>query len=557
MKQQKFYSIHFILLLLLVVTSCSDDVKENALTAKFKFEKTTYYVGETVTITDETMGGSGNYTYHWDFGNGTTSTENKPTVTYQTNGAYTLTLEVKDASGSFAMAHKLLTIDSAPLPEVGNVRLKWVAATPLGEVRSTAPAVSDDNFIYMTSNDHFLRKFSVEDGSEIWSFDLWTTADGDAPDGNTHTTPSIDTDGTIYLGSGDTSGKVGRVYAIRPDGTKKWVVAGNAETGFWNKGAASTPRINYLTCAIGESHVYMGNGGSTGSVLAVDKSTGYRAGYVANADNTGGPSGGVSAGLVLTSDKTIVWTGGKNGLFGASAAALNAGGNVVWSWQVYSTGDDKPSQNMNGSLAVGADGTIYGVATFPSTGSSVFAMGSDGLEKWRTTLGNVGNLDQSGVVIGLDGSIIATVKRASGEATGGVVSLNAENGSINWSYGIPEDVSGCAAIDQAGNIHFGTQSGNYYIIRPKASEDQLILKRDIAALISESNSSMKTDWIPESGKIWSSPTIGPDGTIYIGITNANDSSKSALIALEDDGITGAAASPWPMKGKDRRHTCAQ
>lgn len=545
------------MLLLLLVSACSDDIKENALTAIFQFEKSAYYVDEAVTISDKTMGGSGKYTYHWDFGNGTTSTEANPTVTYQTNGAYIVTLEVKDSDGSFAMAHKLLTIDAAPLPEVGNVRLKWVAATPLGEVRSNAPAVSDDNFIYMTSNDHFLRKFSPADGSEVWSFDLWTTADGDAPDGNTHTTPSIDTDGTVYLGSGDKSGNVARVYAVNPNGTKKWVVAGDAEKGFWNKGAASTPRINYLTCSIGENHVYMGNGGSTGSVLAVDKSTGHRVGYVANADNTGGPSGGVSAGLILTSDKTIIWAGGKNGLFGASAAALNAGGNVVWSWQVYNSGDDKPSENMNGSPAIGADGTIYGVATFPSTGSSVYAIGSDGLEKWRTPLGNVGNLDQSGVVIGLDGSVIATVKRASGESTGGVISLNAANGSINWHYGIPEDVSGVAAIDQAGNIHFGTQSGNYYIIKPEASDDQLILKRDVAALISESNSAMKADWTPESGKIWSSPTIGPDGVIYIGITNTNNTSKSALIALEDEGITGAAASPWPMKGKDRRHTSAQ
>lgn len=556
MKLKQFYNIPFVLLLL-VFAACSDDVKDNALIAKFSFAKDSYPVGESFSIINETMGGSGNYTYLWDFGNGTSSTDASPNIAYQENGAYTVTLEVRDSEGTYAMAHKLLTIDAAALPDVGNVRLKWVASAALGEVRSNSPAVSDDNYIYMTSNDHYLRKFSAADGKELWSFDLWTTEDGESPEGNTHTTPSIDTDGTVYLGSGDVSKKIARVYAIRPDGTKKWVVAGDAEKGFWNKGAASTPRINYLTCAIGENHVYMGNGGSTGSVLAVDKSTGYRVGYVANAENTGGPSGGVSAGLVLTSDQTIIWAGGKNGLFGASANALNNGGNVPWSWQVYSSGDDKPSQNMNGSLAIGADGTIYGIATFPSTGSSVFAIGSDGIEKWRTSLNNVGNLDQGGVVIGLDGSIIVTVKRASGESTGGVVSLKAGDGSVNWHYGIPEDVSGCAAIDQAGNIHFGTQSGNYYIIKPEVSEEQLVLKRDVAALISGSDSPMKASWKPETGKIWSSPTIGPDGVIYIGITNTDDPSKSALVALEDDGITGATASEWPMKGKDRRHTSAQ
>lgn len=211
---------------------------------------------------------------------------------------------------------------------------------------------------------------------------------------------------------------------------------------------------------------------------------------------------------------------------------------------------------MNASVAVDGNGTIYGIATFPGMGSSAYAVGSDGVEKWRTSLGNVGSLDQGGVVIGLDGSIIVTVKRAPGEATGGIVSLS-PNGVVQWHYGVPEDVSGCAAIDQAGNIHFGTQSGNYYIIKSEASEDQLILKKDLAALIGESDSPLKDNWEAGIGKIWSSPTIGPDGTIYIGVTNTVDPSKSALVALEDEGITGCAASAWPMKGKDCRHSSAQ
>ena len=552
MKNIKIVTTFFICLLLL--SACSDDWKENALTAKFTFDKTTYYVGEEVSITNETVGGEGNYTCQWDLGNGETSTEVAPKVTYETNGAYTVTLHVKDSKGNYAMAHKLLTIEAEPLPEVGNVKLKWVGAHVLGEIRSTAPAISDDNNVYMTSNDHYLRKFSAATGEQLWEFDLWTSADGDSPSGNTHTTPSIDTDGTVYVGTGDTSGKVGRVYAINPDGTKKWVVAGDAEKGFWNKGQASTPRINYLTCAIGENHIYMGNGGSTGSVLAVDKNTGYRVGYVANANNSGGPSGGVSAGIALANN-TLIWAGGKNGLFGASASALNTGGNVMWAWQIYSSGNDKPSENMNASVAVDAAGTIYGIATFPSIGSSAFAIGSDGVEKWRTSLGNVGTLDQGGVVIGLDGSIIVTVKRAPGEATGGIVALS-PNGVVQWHYGVPEDVSGCAAIDQTGNIHFGTQSGNYFI-KPEASEEQLILKKDLAALISESDSPLKDNWEAGIGKIWSSPTIGPDGTIYIGVTHTVDPSKSVLVALEDEGITGCAASAWPMKGKDSRHTSAQ
>ena len=82
MKNIKIVTTFFICLLLL--SACSDDWKENALTAKFTFDKTTYYVGEEVSITNETVGGEGNYTCQWDLGNGETSTEVAPKVTYET-----------------------------------------------------------------------------------------------------------------------------------------------------------------------------------------------------------------------------------------------------------------------------------------------------------------------------------------------------------------------------------------------------------------------------------------------------------------------------------------
>ncbi len=120
-----------------------------------------------------------------------------------------MTLHVKDSKGNYAMAHKLLTIEAEPLPEVGNVKLKWVGAHVLGEIRSTAPAVSDDNNVYMTSNDHYLRKFSAATGEQLWEFDLWTSADGDSPSGNTHTTRALIRTVLLYVGTGDTSGKIG------------------------------------------------------------------------------------------------------------------------------------------------------------------------------------------------------------------------------------------------------------------------------------------------------------------------------------------------------------
>lgn len=89
-------------------------------------------------------------------------------MTAETNGAYTVTLHVKD-KGNYAMAHKLLTIEAEPLPEVGNVKLKWVGLTYWAKFVLRLPAVSDDNNVYMTSNDHYLRKFSAATGEQLWS----------------------------------------------------------------------------------------------------------------------------------------------------------------------------------------------------------------------------------------------------------------------------------------------------------------------------------------------------------------------------------------------------
>lgn len=542
------------LFLSVVAAGCADDicVDKDSLTAQFSFEKSFYLTNEEVFIRNTTQGGSGKYEYEWDFGDGRTSSEAEPHLMFNEIGAYTITLNVRDSKGRYAMAHKILSIEPEPLPEVGNMVLKWVADQPLGAVRSIAPAVSDDNYVFMTSEDHIARKFDGSTGRQIWQFDLRNAADGPSPEGNTHVSPSIDADGTSYFGTGNASGKIARLYAINPDGTKKWVMSSDANTGFWNKGNAATPRLHYIICPVGDNYIYVGNAGGAGSVLAVDKSTGFRSGYAASSVNDGGPNGGVTGGLVL-SGTTVAWYGAKNGVFGCSASALDAGGNVPY-WQVS---NGKTSDTGNGALAVGADGTIYGCARLTQgehAGTScVFAISPSGSELWRCSIGITGNLDLGGVVVASDGSIIVTAKRTAGEFNGGVYCVSPA-GQFMWKYGIAEDVSGCAAIDQAGNIHFGTESGNYYIIKPVAGDDQLVLKKDIAAMIAESDSPMASAWSAGGGKIWSSPTIGNDGTIYIGITNNTNNTSSALVALHDDGITGAAQSAWPMRGKDARHT---
>ena len=49
------------------------------------------------------------------------------------------------------------------------------------------------------------------------------------------------------------------------------------------------------------------------------------------------------------------------------------------------------------------------------------------------------------------------------------------------------------------------------------------------------------------GKVFSSPAIGSDGTVYVG------SEDSKLYAIKTDS-KGPANSPWPMRGQNAQHT---
>jgi len=65
-----------------------------------------------VIFTATPTGGDGNYTYSWDFGDGSSSTEKNPTHTYGSAGSYTVVLSVTDGNGITAEQTSTFTVSS-------------------------------------------------------------------------------------------------------------------------------------------------------------------------------------------------------------------------------------------------------------------------------------------------------------------------------------------------------------------------------------------------------------------------------------------------------------
>ena len=79
---------------------------------------------------------------------------------------------------------------------------------------SNSGALAPDGTLYLKGGDGYLYALATSDGSTKWRFNI------NGP--TTYASPSISPDGTVYQGSEDKN-----LYAINPDGTLKWVFAGD------------------------------------------------------------------------------------------------------------------------------------------------------------------------------------------------------------------------------------------------------------------------------------------------------------------------------------------
>ncbi len=316
-------------------------------------------------------------------------------------------------------------------------------------------------------------------GLEKWRFrSIW--------DGSMESSAIIDNKGTIYFG---TMGTDCRLYALYPNGTKKW----NYNVGL---AIASTPAIAedgtiYVTSFDHFLHAVNPNGTrkwkfDTGHLLASSPA--------------------------IADDGTIYF-----GAMNSKIYALNPNGTIKW---IYRTSDVSTSDP-----AIGDDGTVY----VGCHDRYLYAFYSNGTLRWKF---KTGDWIVGAPSIADDGTIYIS------SFDGKLYALD-PNGTLKWEYkGGGDEAS--SAIGEDDTIYLGNDKlraiypnngtlkwsinlgGNIYRGSPAISADETIYVsagKNLVAVNPNGTEKWKQEIAASYAK--SSPIIDKDGTIYVGSTWIN------------------------------------
>jgi outer membrane protein assembly factor BamB len=404
--------------------------------------------------------------WQWDFGDGTTSTEQSPTHTFDL-GRYTVVLTVTDNNGNVNVNEFFKVFDLTVVVEP--IRL-WSYDLP-GSISYSSPAVSDDGTVFIgitepnraAGNPNF---FAIKNGTKVWDRLLPNGTQSD----QIQSSASISNDGSIFM-----AGLFERyIYKI------------NSGTGAIESRFLTNSRIRYCapTFAADGSVLIGGYNNNDRGVRNLNSS-------LLSQNWIFGVGINFNATATIATDGTI-YIGAMNGFL----YAINPDGSEKWSVKYGTWTATTP--------AIGADGTIYfageGNADNPTFKGILSAYNPvDGSLKW--TVGLTEKVNHGGPAVAPDGTIYV------GGHDKQMVAYNPD-GTQKWVYPVDSPIEVVPAIDNDGNIYFGDTGGSFHVVSPEGEK-----KWKVAKL---------------GDQITSAAAIGNDGTIYVGANQAGVGKLYAL-----------------------------
>ena len=373
----------------------------------------------------------------------------------------------------------------------------------------SSPAIDTDGTVYVGSDDNYLYAIAPPSGGSESGELLWRYKTGD----QIRSSPAVGSDGTVYVGSLDNY-----LYAIAPpnddsqSGMLRWSYQTQTVYGIYSDPAIGSDgkiyvsdRNNYLYAVAPPS------GGSQSGVLQWRYD---QAGDHTISSPTIGNDGTVYAGSTPTGSPYYDLL--------AIAPPSDSGQYGVRQWS-YPTGEDvssAPAIGTDGIVYVGSDDDyLYAIAA-PSDGSQ------DGVLQWHYQTG--GDIDSS-PAIGADGTIYV----GSGDKYLYAIappSDNSQSGVLLWRYQTGGPISSSPAIGADGTVYVSSRDHYLYAIAPPNDGGQ----------------SGTLQWRYQTGdEIHSSPAIDSDGTVYVG------SDDGYLYAITSSS-PGLADSAWPKFGYDNQ-----
>lgn len=330
--------------------------------------------------------------------------------------------------------------------------------------------------------------------------------------------PTIGTDGTIYVGAGWNFAGANdhHLYALHPDGNLKWSF--EAEDGFFSSPALGANNTIYITSLDG--HLYaiedVGTHGQQKWRTYLDFFFNLSSPAV-GADGTvyvGSPSFDFYA--ISPDDGSVNWSWPTDWCIISSPAIAGNGTIYIGSkdhhlyafhdaiegpiWQ-FPTGTFYDGHLVDSSPAIGADGTVYfGTDPYGAAGqtpvevdTSFWAVNPDGTLKWSfDTEDGV----ESSPAIGPDG----TLYFGSYDGYLYAVTDNGSEGVLEWKFPTGGAIDGSPTVDGDGVIYFGSRDALLYALYPDGT----------------------VKWtFPATHGFESSPTIDDNGYLYIGNLNGN------------------------------------
>jgi len=342
--------------------------------------------------------------------------------------------------------------------------LKWTFK-PDSDLQSS-PAINSDGIIYLGSSfDNSLYAVNP-DGTEKWVFDTV---------GRVSRTPVIGPDGTIYIV--DSSGGL---YAVNPDGTEKWYNNSNRYC------------YNYSPTVNTDGMVIMGTCTSTFG----------EADYLHEVDMDGSRArkfeipnlNPVLSSATIGSGGTI-YVGSRD----YNLYAINSDWTKKWSYRTK-------TNRVDSTPAIAEDGTVYVTVYY----NGLYAINNHfGIKEWVLALSDLEDVYVGSPKIGPDQTIYV------GASDHNLYAVNPD-GTKKWTFETGGRIQADPMINSDGTVYVGCIDHNLYAINPDGTKK----------------------WTFDTGnQIYTSPVMGPYGRIFV-------VSGSQLYALMD-GSMSPIPSPQP------------